>query len=146
MDERLEHMNYDHLKPEKLSRAAWGVIIDAWRNGLSDQEAAFRVCEITGVEISYEDIRSMVHENRELANLRESLQSSLVIDARLNVADAVRTGDTATAKWYLERKRAEEFSSKSTVAFDEGARISFSIEDKEEALKAMIEDFKNNGK
>ena len=45
-----------------------------------------------------------------------------------------------SAEWYLERKAADEFSTKSAVAF-EGAVVELSLEEKEEALKRLVETF-----
>lgn len=131
------------LKPKEMKEATWVAVCDAWSNGLSDREVAFRVSKQTGENITYDYIRNLVHEDKNIANLRENLQSALVADAKLNVADAVRSGDTATAKWYLERKAVDEFSTKSTVAFDEASRLTLSIEDKEKALEEMIANFQD---
>lgn len=72
------------------------------------------------------------------------LMSKNTLRARLTVSDALEQGDVATAKWWLERK-TDEFSSKQAVAL-ENAVIELSIEDKEKALKQMIEDFEDSGK
>lgn len=134
---------FEQFKPKEMSEATWLGICDAWSNGLSDREVAFRVSKQTGENITYDEIRRLVHEDKQIAELRENLMTDLVSDAKLNVAEAVRTGDTATAKWYLERKAYDEFSTKSTVAFDEASRITLSIEDKEKALEELIESFEN---
>ena len=68
------------------------------------------------------------------------LNYDLINAARATVADAVMSGDVKAAKWYLERKAAEEFSTKQAVAF-EGAVIELSIEDKEKALKDMVDKY-----
>ena len=49
-----------------------------------------------------------------------------------------------TARWYLERKAADEFSTKQAVAF-EGAVIELSLEEKEKKLKELVEEFDPNG-
>lgn len=136
-------MIFEQLKPKNMEEATWVAICDAWANGLSDREVAFRVSKQTGTNITYDEIKRLVHEDKEIADLRENLYSALVADAKLNVADAVRSGDTATAKWYLERKAQDEFSTKSSIAFDEASRLTLSIEDKEQALKEMIENFQD---
>ena len=63
-------------------------------------------------------------------------------DAKLNVSQAIRAGKTKVAQWYLERKASDEFSTKSAVAF-EGAVVELSLEDKEKALKELVETFDN---
>lgn len=134
-------MIFEQLKPKNMSEATWVAICDGWANGLSDREVAFRVSKQTGENLTYNELKRLVHEDKGLADLRENLQTALIADAKLNVADAVKNGDTATAKWYLERKAQDEFSTKSSIAFDEASRITLSIEDKEKALEEMIENF-----
>lgn len=134
-------MAFEQFKPKELNEAAWEIVIDGWSNGLSDREVAFRVSKHTGINLQVDDIRRWVHEDKGLADLRENLSSALIADAKLNVADAVRSGDTATAKWYLERKAQDEFSTKQSIAFDEASQLTLSIEDKQKALEEMIANF-----
>ena len=83
-------------------------------NGLSDREAAFRA----------------------------SREGDLISTAKMTVSKSLKKGDIKTAKWYLERKAADEFSTKSAVAF-EGGVIELSLEEKEKALKELVEKFDN---
>lgn len=135
-------MAFEKLKPEKINNAAWEAIIEAWENGLSDREAAFRASKISGQDITANDLRQWCKDNPELGELRANLQSDLLSEAKLTVADALRGKDTRTARWYLERKAADEFSTKQAVAF-EGAVVELSLEEKEKALKEMLEQFHN---
>lgn len=131
---------YLEYKPEKISEAAWAVICDGWENGLSDSEVAFLVSKRTGENFPFKDFKTLIQENESLADIREKLQKSLVADAKINVAGAIRDGDTATAKWLLERKAPKEFSAKASIALEE-ATVTLSIEDKEKALNDMINNF-----
>lgn len=135
-------MAFEKLKPEKINNAAWEAIIEAWENGLSDREAAFRASKISGQDISANDLRQWCKDDPDLGELRANLQSDLLSEAKLTVADALRGKDTRTARWYLERKAADEFSTKQAVAF-EGAVVELSLEEKEKALKEMLEQFHN---
>lgn len=127
-------------KPAGVKDAAWSAIIEAWENGLSDREASFRASKISGEDIKAEDIRRWCKDDPELGELRVNLQSDLLSSAKLTVADRLRSGDVRTARWYLERKAADEFSTKQAVAF-EGAVVELSLEEKEKALKEMMEKF-----
>lgn len=129
-------------KPKEVKDAVWSAVIEAWENGLSDREASFRASRATGIDIKADDIRQWIKNDAEIGELRASLQSDLLSNAKLTVADALREGDIKTAKWYLERKAADEFSTKQAVAF-EGAVIELSLEEKEKALKEMVEKFHN---
>ena len=138
-------MAFEKLKPKKLNDAAWGAIIEAWENGLSDREASFRASKISGQDITADELRKWCKDDPELGELRANLQSDLLSEAKLTVADALRSKDTRTARWYLERKATDEFSTKQAVAF-EGAVIELSMDEKEKALKEkMAEFFGENG-
>ena len=89
-----------------------------------------------------EDIRTLLHDNPDLEDLKVSLASDLLSMAKGTIAEALREGDIKTAKWYAERKGADEFSTKQAVAL-EGAVIELSIEEKRKATKDYIESMKN---
>ena len=138
-------MAFNKLKPKKLNDAAWEAIIEAWENGLSDREASFRASKISGQDITADELRKWCKDDPELGELRANLQSDLLSEAKLTVADALRSKDPRTARWYLERKATDEFSTKQAVAF-EGAVIELSMDEKEKALKEkMAEFFGENG-
>ena len=136
-----ERLRFAKVKPKELKDAAWRYLVEAWENGLSDREAAFYVskhaeCE----EITAEDIQKWFKENPELKELKVNLHTDLLSEAKITVADSLKERDIKTAKWYLERKGAEEFSTKQAVAF-EGAVIELSLEEKEKKLKEMVDKF-----
>lgn len=134
--------NFIELKPKEIADATWSAIIEAWENGLSDREASFRASRLGFDTVKADDIRKWCKENPEIGELRANLQSDLLSSAKLTVADSLREGDIKTAKWYLERKAADEFSTKSAVAF-EGAVVELSLEEKERKLQEMMEKFES---
>lgn len=138
---KIPFLNY---KPKEVKEAVWISIVDGWENGLSDRQAAFRASKETGEVITQADITRWKKENPEIKELFYNLHDDLVTSAKMNVADAVKDGDTQTSKWYLERKATDEFSTKQAVAF-EGAAIEVSLADKEKALKDMVEKFEADG-
>ena len=130
-------------KPNGIKDATWRIVLEAWENGLSDREAAFRASKSEDADdIEAEDIRRWCKENGELAELRANLQSDLLSSAKITVADALKEGDVKTAKWYLERKAADEFSTKQAVAL-ENAVVTLSLEEKEKALQELVDNFDN---
>ena len=141
--------NFIELKPKNVDTAAWGIVIEAWENGLSDREAAFRVSKNTGKMLKASDIQAWYKNDPEIAELRANLMNELLASAKLTIAETLRDPDNRerikTARWYAERKGADEFSTKQAVAF-EGAVIELSLEEKEKALKEkMAEFFGENG-
>lgn len=141
-------MRYRELKPKEIKDATWETIIEAWENGLSDREAAFRASKLGFNSVKAEDIRRWCKENPEIGELRANLLSDLLSSAKLVIAENLRDKDSKeqvkTARWYLERKAADEFSTKSAVAF-EGAVVELSLEEKERKLKELVEAFGENG-
>lgn len=139
-------MAFEKLRPNSMNAATWETILEAWENGLSDREAAFRASKIGGVDISAEEIRQMCKDNPEIGELRANLLSDLLSTAKLNIASDLRDPNSKerikTSRWYLERKAADEFSTKQAVAF-EGAVVELSLEEKEKKLKEMVEKFHN---
>lgn len=137
---------YLEYKPKKLKDATWRAIISAWENGASDKEVSLiLVKEGKKVDhLSATEVHQLYSTDKKVCDLKEMLNYDLVNAARQNIAKAVKKGDVKSAKWYLERKAADEFSTKQAVAF-EGAVIELSIEDKEKALKDMVEKFEDNG-
>ena len=128
------------LKPKDVSEEAWVAVIEAWENGLSDREASFRASRESGVMFTATDIKKWIKENPEIGELRGYLQDDLISTAKITVSKSLKKGDIKTAKWYLERKASEEFSTKSAVAF-EGGVIELSLEDKEKALNDLVAQF-----
>ncbi len=133
---------YAYLKPKEIKDATWRAVIEAWENGLSDREAAFRASKY-GETTTVTDIKAWIKDNPEIGELKAMLESDLRSAAKLTVADALREGDVKTAKWYLERKAADEFSTKASIEF-ENAVVALTLDEKEDALKRMIENFESN--
>lgn len=133
------------FKPNELNDATWRALIEAWSNGFSDREAAFYVCKQNGAsDMTAQEIMELKVKHPDVGDLEVSLKSDLLAMSKMTIADALREGDIKTAKWYAERKGADEFSTKQAVAL-EGAVIELSIEDKEKALKEMVEKFEADG-
>lgn len=133
---------YKNLKPKNVDDAVWTSVVKAWENGLSDREAALLASRDTETMLKASDIAKWKKDNPEIAELQAFLEVAVRTEAKLNVSEAIRAGKTKVAQWYLERKAADEFSTKSAVAF-EGAVVELSLEEKEKALKNLVESFGN---
>ena len=129
-------------KPEKVNDDIWTAVIEAWENGLSDREAAFRASRYTNIPLTANEIKQWKKDDPRIAELCEMLKDDLKATAKMNAAKLLKAGDDKTTRWYLEHKCPEEFSTKSAVAF-EGAAITLSLEEKEKALKELVESFED---
>ncbi len=133
---------YANLKPKDVDAEVWTIVVEAWENGLSDREASLLVSRKLNVYVKASEIAKWKKDNPEIAELQAFLEVAVRTDAKLNVSEAIKAGKTKVAQWYLERKAADEFSTKSAVAF-EGAVVELSLEEKEKALKDLVEQFED---
>lgn len=133
---------YKELKPKKVSDKVWRAVIESWENGLADREAAFRASKETGVWVTATEIKQWKKENMEISELCEMLKDDIKATAKINAKKLLDAEDDKMTRWYLQYKCPEEFSTKSAVAF-EGAVVELSLEEKEEALKRLVENFEN---
>ncbi len=133
---------YKELKPKKVSDKLWLIVIKAWENGLSDREAAFRVSKELGKMISPSEIKEWKKQDPHISELCEMLKDDIKATAKMNAKKLLDAEDDKMTRWYLEHKCPEEFSTKSAVAF-EGAVVELSLEEKEKALKELVETFGN---
>lgn len=134
---------YMGFKPDKVDADVWSAVIQAWENGLSDREAAFRASKHSEKLITPDEIKKWKSGNAKIAELCEMLKDDIKATAKTNAKKLLDAGDDKMTRWYLEHKCPEEFSTKSAVAF-EGAVIELSLEDKEQALKEIWDKF-NHG-
>jgi hypothetical protein len=78
----------------------------AFSLGCSDLEA----CLHAG--ISKQTLYTYQKDNPEFIDRKEMLKDKLVLKARTVVAEHLNKNDKETAKWYLERKKKAEFSTR----------------------------------
>ena len=135
-------MDFDYLayKPEDLSNEAWQEIISSWQDGLSDREAAIRASRKEEFLITEGDLREYLEANPEVADLKDYLQSDVVSMAKKNIAKSVREGSVSTSKWLLERKAANEYSTKASLNF-ENAVIGLTMAEKQAEMDKFLDSF-----
>lgn len=131
---------YIGLKPDTITKEAWALIVEAWENGLSDREAAFRASRFSNDHIKESDIKQWIHENPDIGDLRDYLHNEILSTAKLNIVKEIREGKSSTTKWYLERKAADEFSTKAALAFEKAA-VELSLEEKERQMREFMKQF-----
>ena len=78
----------------------------AFSMGCSDLEACLFA------DIGKTTLYNYQNENPEFVERKEKLKEKLVLKARTVIAESLNKQDENTAKWYLERKKKEEFSTK----------------------------------
>lgn len=129
---------YLKFKPKDFNDATWRAITEAWENGLSDRETAFYVSKKDGTqEFTPTEFAEIVNNNSDLSDLKVALASDLIRKAKFTVNESLQEGDIKTAKWYLEKKAADEFCSKSAVEVNK-AVVTLSIEEKEKVAEELL--------
>lgn len=134
-------MKYGKYKPNGVRPKIWEIVVEAWENGLSDREACFRVLKQTKAELTPADMRKWYVQNGKVQELRDMLRDEIITSARLVIKESIeKDRNEKTARWLLEHKMADEFSTKAAIAFEKAA-IEVSVRDKEENLKKFMEQF-----
>lgn len=79
----------------------------AFSMGCTDLEACLFA------NISKQTLYNYQDKNPEFVDRKAMLKEKLILKARSVIAESLNKKDENTAKWYLERKRKDEFSAKS---------------------------------
>jgi ACT domain-containing protein len=79
-------------------------------------------------DISRTTFYDYLEKNPEFSNRIEELKSNPSTRAKLNIVEAIESGDTDLAKWWLERRNKDEFSLKQEIAADVKESVTISIE------------------
>ena len=131
---------YSALRPKHINEAAWREVVSSWEDGLSDREAAFRASREGDILITEADLKEILEKNTQIADLKDYLQSDVIAMAKSNIAGSIREGSVSTSKWLLERKAANEYSTKASVNFEK-AVIGLTIAEKEEEMTKFLDGF-----
>ena len=92
-------------KPTKMDELTLKKLEEAFSIGASDKEACFYA------GISHQTLYNYQEKHPEYVDRKEALKERPVLMARQTVMNNLAT-DVDVAKWYLERKRKAEFSTK----------------------------------
>lgn len=93
-------------RPSKLTPETIDKLRTAFLMGCSDIEACLYA------DISKTALYNYQQKNPEFVDQKERWKEQLTLKARTVIADALNKKDENTAKWYLERKKRDEFSTK----------------------------------
>ena len=79
-------------------------------------------------DISRPTFYEYLEKHPEFSNRMEELKSNPSTRAKLNIVEAIESGDTDLAKWWLERRNKDEFSMKQEIAAEVNEKVTISIE------------------
>ena len=92
-------------RPSKMTESVVKKLEEAYAIGASDGEACFYA------DITRQTLTTYQNKHPEFLDRKNALKEKPVLMARQTVMNNIAT-DVNTAKWYLERKRKDEFSTK----------------------------------
>lgn len=93
-------------RPSKMNDATLKKLEDGFLLGLSDREACIYA------DIAPQTLYNYCNDHPEYLERKELLKENLKMQAKINIAHEIKSKDTDTSKWYLERKAKDEFSTK----------------------------------
>jgi len=99
-----------------MTEIVLGKLNEAFAIGASDKEACFYA------DISPDTLYDYQLKNPKFIQRKEALKERPVLLARQTVLKAIES-DPLTARWYLERRRKDEFSSRQELTGADGERI-----------------------
>lgn len=104
-----ENGKKDTGRPTEMTPETISLLEEAWSMGCSDLEACLHA------NIGKTTLYNYQNEHPEFVERKQILKEKLILKARTVIANALNNKDENTAKWYLERKRKDEFSVKQEV-------------------------------
>jgi hypothetical protein len=106
-NKKTKKRNYPKVgRPTVMTPEVVNKLEQAFSLGCSDLEACLYA------DISKQSLYDYQAKYPEFADRKAMLKQKLVLKARTVVANSLNNNDENTAKWYLERKRKDEFSTK----------------------------------
>ena len=112
----------DRGRPTVMTDEVVAKLEYGFMKGLNDTEC----CGYAGISrAAYYDY---VAKNPEFLDKKEELKSRPSTKAKLNIVEAIENGDTDLAKWWLERKSKDEFSTRTDIHADVEQDVTITIE------------------
>lgn len=122
-------------RPTEMTKETLLKLESMFSIGASDLEACLMA------DISPSTLYNFQKQHPEFLERKQMLKEKLVLKARTVIADALNRKDENTAKWYLERKKKNEFGTRQEITGADGGSVSvehsFDI-DKIKQLKDLI--------
>ena len=105
------------MTPETLKKLEYGFL-----KGMNDLECCLYA------DISRQALYDYCNKNPEFTDRKEALKKRPAIAAKLNITEAIESGDVELSKWYLERRSKDEFSTKQEITADVNSEVNINIE------------------
>lgn len=107
----------DSGRPTLMTPEVIAKLEGAFANGMTDGQA----CIIAG--ISKNTLYDYIQRNPNFGNRKEMLKQRVDIQAKKVIVDAINNGDTGTAKFWVERRCKDEFSTRQELTGTDGKQL-----------------------
>ena len=114
-------------RPTVMTEITLAKLVEGFEYGFTDLEA----CLHAG--ISKDALYDYCEKHPEFTERKEILKRSPILLAKRTIVDDLKANDTDTAKWYLDRKAKDEFSTRQEISGPDGGPatiVVMSVEDK----------------
>ena len=101
-------------RPSVMTKEVLGKLDYAFTKGLTDQQA----CDYVGIH--KDSLYEYGKKNPGYSDRKEALKTNLPIRAKILLAESIENGNVNDAKWLLERKLKEEFSTRIEATAKDG--------------------------
>ena len=129
----MEKKNHKIGRPRAITAAVIDKLDYAFSIGASIKEAALYA------NISESCLYNYLKANPGYKERADMLRCNPVLKAKKCLYDDIESGDGVAARWLLERRASNEYSTRSEVAIEGGA--SLTIEDRQSALDGFLRQF-----
>lgn len=117
-------------RPTVFTNEVINKLEDAYLLGCSDREACF----LAGVSAAA--LYNYQKANPDFIERKQALKDNVTIQARRKVLEAIEDNDNVMVRWYLERKRPEEFTARQDIKLEAAGDLT--IQDREKALEEFL--------
>lgn len=121
-------------RPSAMTPEIINKLEQAFSMGASDAEACAYVDIATSIFYRYQDAHPEFRERK------NQLKEKMVLKARSVILNALNEKDKDTAKWYLERKCKNEFSTKQVIENEPIVQKVFITKEDAEEVERYIDD------
>lgn len=113
------------MTPETIAK-----LEEAFLIGCTDAEACFMAGISQSAFYRYQE------NHPEFKDRKEALKENTAIQARREVLEAISNHDGVMVRWYLEKKKPEEFTARQDIRIEGAGTLT--IQDREEAIRGLL--------
>lgn len=112
----------DTGRPTVMTPETMKLLEEAFLIGASDAEACLKA------NIGMATLYKYQNDHPDFIERKQELKENLTYRARQVIANKIKDNDGETAKWYLERKKKAEFSTRQELTAEDGKALMPTIE------------------